>query len=311
VGRWYWETTREGQTISRAGSAVLFATLIFLLSAATAHARPSLGLAETGARADDVVHFSIYGLDGDVNYEVEVDGEWVTDGWGDGVISDAFTMPDLGAGSWTVTVEVKLRGHRKVSGELEYLGRALPVVKTPAPAPAAPEPTAAAQAVPSPAISSPKAIEGSSTAPAVTPQPSPMPHRSYVRRVAYQQKAAHRKTAGAHKPHRTAHRKRARRTRHSARWFARAWLRAFRAAPYPGGRARSGANERRDDGGRIFSLNAIAPHTAALAATAARAGGGGANTAVVAPALLGLAAFTLAGTAVGRRRRLASRSRRD
>jgi hypothetical protein len=57
-------------------------------------------------------------------------------------------------------------------------------------------------------------------------------------------------------------------------------------------------------------LNAIAPHTAGLAANAIRSGDG-ANAAMVVPGFLGLAALLLAGTAVVRRRRLASRPRRD
>jgi hypothetical protein len=293
----------------------LLATLIFSLSATTAHARPSLAIGEAGARAGDVVHFSISGLDGDASYEVEVDDEWVTDGWGDGVISDTFTMPDLGAGSRTVTVDVKLRGRRKLSGELAYLGRSLPVVKTPVvktPAPAAPEPTVAAPAAPAPAISSPKAVEGPSAPSAVTSQPTSVPHRSYLQLLASHRQAArdrtHREAARTNKA-RKSHRKRTHRTRHSARWFARAWLRAFRAAPYPDHQHRSGANGA-EDGGRIFSLNAIAPHTAALAATAVRAGSGGVNAAIVVPALFALAALLLAGTAAARRRRLASRSKR-
>jgi hypothetical protein len=287
------------------------------LSATTAHARPSLGIGEAGARAGDVVHFSVYGLDHDTSYEVEVDDEWVTDGWGDGdVITGTFTMPDLGAGSWTVTVRVKLRGRRNVSGELQYLGRALPVktpvVQTPAPGPAAPQPTVAAQAPSPAAISSPKAVEG----PAALPQSSAPPHRSLVRSITRHRKAhrrtaqrkAHRKAqrrAGrTHDRRRAAHRKHT----HSARWFARAWLRAFRVVPYPAHRPAAGRTE---DGGRIFSLNAIAPRTAELAATAVAAGGGGVDAALTVPALLGLAALALAGTAAGRRRALASRSRRD
>jgi len=78
--------------------------------------------------------------------------------------------------------------------------------------------------------------------------------------------------------------------------------------PYPAHRPAAGRTE---DGGRIFSLNAIAPRTAELAATAVAAGGGGVDAALTVPALLGLAALALAGTAAGRRRALASRSRRD
>ena len=77
--------------------------------------------------------------------------------------------------------------------------------------------------------------------------------------------------------------------------------------PYP----RRGAGAHSGAGVGYVALNAIAPHTAVLAARSVRAGGDGANAAIVVPALLGLAALALAGTAVLRRRRLASRAARD
>ena len=59
-------------------------------------------------------------------------------------------------------------------------------------------------------------------------------------------------------------------------------------------------------GDGLLALNAMAPYTAALAVTPARAGDG-VNAAVVVPALLGLAGLALAATAMVRRRRLSSR----
>jgi hypothetical protein len=308
VGGWCWGTTTEGPAVSRARAAVLFTTVIFLLSAAVAHAQPSLELTESAARAGDLVHFSISGADGSITYALEVDDKQVLEGTG-GAVSDTFTVPDLGDVVRTVTVEAEIRGsdkRKKLKRKLLYLGSALPALGPPAPAPTAAVPAVVPAAPPSTQpIYSPNAIEGPSPAPAVTPRSRRRPRQSRKRRAV----GPPRHVARSEERRRHAHRGHGRRNRDAETRNTRSkrpapWAAPlFETVPEPGARARPG--------GGIFSLNAIAPRTAVLAATTARSGDGGGRAAVVVPALLGLAGLALAGTAVLRRRRLASRPKRD
>src|SRR5207302_6622341 len=184
VGGWHWGTTTEGPAVSRTRAAVLFVSLIFLLSAAAAHARPSFELADSAARAGDVVHFSISGVDVSATYEVAVDAQQVLEDVSGSPVSGTFTVPDLGDAFRTVSVEAEIRGpdkRKKIKRKLEYLGSALPVTGPPAPAipppappPSAPPPSAppvVALGAPSPEpIYPPDAIEETPPAPAATPR---------------------------------------------------------------------------------------------------------------------------------------------
>jgi hypothetical protein len=308
VGGWYRGKTREGPAISRVWSAVFVAVLISLLSAAAAHARPTFELVETSARAGDVVHFYISGVEDSVAYELEVADTHLQDDVDDAgegeVVSGMFTVPDLGDEPWTVTVEVKmwwLDKRRTVKRRLDYLGHPLPDTETAAPA----APSTVADAVQgAPATeptSSPKAPEGTSLVLAPKPQsrrPLQSRKRGATESPRHLQRSAERRR-GAH--HDRDHRNRDVKPRH-------------RPSRYPGrhitqffdGYAESRAGARPRGGNGFFALNAIAPPTAALAGTAARPGGG-ADPSVVVLSLLALAALTLGGTAVLRRRRLVSR----
>jgi hypothetical protein len=287
---WYCGTTREGPAISRARAAVLLTTLTFLLSSATAHAKPTFGLTETSARAGDLVHFTIAGVDGSMSYALEVDGTQVLDGTSDGGVSGTFTVPDLGDESWTVTVDAKIRGagkRKNLQSELQYLGSALPVTDPPAQAPAPAVPVVP-QAAPSPQqIYSPDAVDGTSPAPAVKPRSR---HRRRHTRKRHAIEVPRRVVARSGERRRRAHRRPARRKHDAAARKARSKRAARRTAPLFDGIPVPGGG--------------LAPRPALLVATT---GGRPAHTAIVVPTMLGLAAIALAGTALLRRRRLASR----
>jgi hypothetical protein len=286
------------------GAAVFFSTLTFLLSVAVAHARPSFELTDSTARAGDVVHFSISGVEGwGVAYHLEVGGEDVQDGRDRAAVAGAFTMPDLGDAARTVIVDAQVwwsDNQRKEKRRLEYLGRALPVADVPAPVStvAAGEPPAAPPAEP---ISSAKVLDGTAAAPAAASPSHRRPRQSRERRPAIPQRHAER----SGKRRRSAHRGRDRRKRDATARKRHSKRSARRYKGFFHGYAEPRANGR-PGGDGLLALNAMAPYTAALAVTRARTGGDG-NAALVVPALLGLAGLALAGTAVVRRRRLASR----
>ena len=297
---WYCGTTREGPAISRARAAVLLTTLTFLLSAAVAQASPSFQLTDSSARAGDLVHFSISGIDGSGTYELEVDDTYVLDGTSAGPISGTFAVPDLGDAARTVTVEAKIwaSGRRKnMWSDLEYLGSALPVIEPPAQAP-----TPAAPTAPQPAASpapdyTPNAVDGSPASAVKTRSK----HRRHSRRRRATEPLRHVARNGerrrrAHHGHH--HRRRGAATRHARHKRAgRQTSRLLDGVSKPGTPPQ--ANQHAGPG-------RTAPHTAVLVATGARPGKGMTAAAVV-PALLGFAALVLAGTAVVRRRRLVAR----
>jgi hypothetical protein len=294
--------------ISRARWAVFFATLIFLLSAATAHARPSFELSDAGARAGDLVHFSISEPGGwGVAYHIEIDDEDVLDGRQAGAVSGTFTMPYLGESAKTVLVEGELwwSDHkRKDKRRLEYLGPALP-----APAPPVSAPASTVQSVAPPTAAPPPAY-----APTTAADPSPAPGANSQSRGPARKRGKPRTSETKQSAARTDERrggsqrvrnrkKRAAPRKHRRSKRSRHWKGGFYTGYAEPGQGSTGART------GFFALNAIAPHSAALAAGAARGGKGG-DAAIVVPALLGLAGVTLAGTAVLRRRRLGSRSGR-
>jgi hypothetical protein len=300
--------------ISRARSAVLFATLICLLNvcllgAATAHARPSFELADTGARAGDAVPFSISEPGGwGVAYHLEIGGEDILDGSYAGAVSGTFTMPYLGDSARTVLVDAELwwsDNRRKDKRRLEYLGPALPAPDLPPSAPVSTVQAIAPQAAAPAPGSTPSAASSPSPAAAGPPKPRSegrkraKPHTSKTKHLG--RGTAERRRVG----HRVRNRKRGdavrkhRRSKRSRHW----------KGGYYTGYAEPGQGRPTGRPGGFSALSAIVPPSAALVATAPRRGEG-ANPAVFVPALLGLAGVTLAGTAVLRRRRLASRSRR-
>lgn len=297
-------TTREGPAIPRALAAPVFTTLCILLSAAPACAAdPTFLLAQSEARAGDTVQFSITGTKKRVTYDIEVGGKEVLEGSGsaDGMILGQFTMPDLGASNRTVTVQAEIdepRGTTVTRRKLQYLLPAAPeplVSAPPATAPG-PAPVVAQQAVPllpKPAHAIP---------PAAAPvSPAPVGKRSS--RAPRQARGEPRVTSRNRGPKRHVVVKQ-RRAKHRAKH--RTKRRAARTAPLFDGIRESGSGPEsaaQDDGPGFLSMNAIAPPTSVLSA----ARGDGLNAAVMVPALLGLVALAIAGTAL-LRKRLTARS---
>jgi hypothetical protein len=276
-------------------------TLTFLLSVSTAHAKPAFGLTESSARAGDLVHFTISGVDGGVTYALEVDDTEVVEGTGDGGVSGTFTVPDLGDAVRTVTVDAKIRGsgrRKSLQSELEYLGSALPLTG-PLPAPPPAVPVVSQEVPPSEPSYSPDAIERTSPAPAVTRRSS---HRRRESRKRHAIEPA-RHVARSGERRRRAHRRRDRRHHGAAARKTRSKRAAEPATPLSDGVPVPGGPAQRP------GAEPLAP-SPALVAMGARAGDAG-GTAVMVPALLGLGALALAGTAVLRRRRLVSRRGRD
>jgi VTC domain-containing protein len=124
---------RRSLTVLVLVGAMAFAT-------AVAEAEPSFVLSESSARPGEAVHFSISGIDDAVSYALEVDGDELIEGRapGDGSIAGAFTMPNLGETSRTVTVEVQITQ----SDETTRRQRSLTYLPPQAPAPSGPEPAA-------------------------------------------------------------------------------------------------------------------------------------------------------------------------
>jgi hypothetical protein len=287
-----------GLAVSRARSAVFFATLVTVLSAAPAQARPNAELAESVARAGDVVHFSISGATGGVSYDVYVDHDWVQDGDG---LSGSFVVPDLGDDAWTVDVGIVIwsNGRRTVERELEYLGQALPVRTPTTPALPAPAPEAASQADAAPVPAAPPAIDRASTNPGAG---APVrPHGSRGRHD--RQSPRHAASGDAHQ--RAAHGALDHRPRHAVGKHRKHGRHRI-VCPCRFGPLTGGAKAR-PSLGEYSALGSIEPHAAALAAKSVATAGGGLSAAAAVPALLALAAIALTGTAVARRRHLASR----
>jgi hypothetical protein len=292
-------------------------TLFVLTGGGTAHAHPGFAVVEQQARAGDTVHFSITGARNRVNYEIEVADREVVQGSATGtLITGEFTMPALGESARTFKVEAEMyeSGKKtKVKPKIEYLGLALP---RPEPArveePAAP--VALPNALPAPNVPAPASAHESAPAPAAAPATTAAPvsparavrrgtrraRRTDTRR--HTRARPHRAEAGGLKPHRGRHARKTRKTRSRRGPHART-APLFDGVPEPG----SGSFDPGSVKG-FSALNAILPPTVTVAgATADNAAGADPPVALLVPGLLGLAALTLAGTALHRRRTLRRR----
>jgi hypothetical protein len=281
--------------------------LISLLSAAPAHARPSFQLEQTSARAGDAVRFTISNVNGwGVAYHLELAGADLQNGRGANAIAGTFRMPDLGEGARYVALDAYLwwaNTSRRVQTTVHYLGPRPPDPPAPAPPPTLTKPDVVSQPAPGPS-SSP-----SSSAPAAKGPPSShaRPKAERRRGHARTRRAAGKKrsTASKDKGSRRAHRARDRHRRKAAAKHRRSKRSMRGAGPFlngfqgPGG---SNAADADDSSGQKPS-----PRPTVL--TASRDSGIGASTVV--PVALTLAALGLVGSAVMRRRRLASRGDRS
>jgi hypothetical protein len=274
------------------------------MSAGVAHADPSFVVAESQARAGDVVHFTISGADGKLTYDIEVDDRDVLKGSGKGVIAGQFTMPDLGSKAKSVTVEAEMRdedGDEEDKRKLQYLGQALPVE------PPAPEPQAAAPAAPQPAPaaapSAPAAAAPAAPAKAVgKPSKAKRRHARKRRHKARQRSRSTRKSKSTTPVH-TQKRTRSEAV-HVQRKAASKRRPAPRRAPLFNGvpEADTGGSSAAD--GTAGKKPKTKPPTALVTnAVANRDNPGEPATAILIPGVLGLIGFILAGATVLRQRR--------
>jgi hypothetical protein len=251
------------------------------------------------------VHFSISEVGGRVTYVLNVGDRQVLQSAGNDGAAGTFTVPYLGDGARTVSVEADIWApdkRKKVKRKLDYLGSAPPV--TAPPATASPAAAALEEEAPTSAPSSPEAIEGSPPVPAVTPGASPQPPSSPLPRSSAERRPIEplRKAAHGGKEGRRANPPSERRARAANPDRIRSSHRHHRA------RGLSDIN----DSGRMYHPKTSAPRSVVLDSSGARLGdlGEGRHSAFLVLALLGLAALALAATALLRRRRLASRAAR-
>jgi hypothetical protein len=278
----------------RSGFAATFLGLALLLAgSASAQADPGFRLTESAAKPGDTVHFSISDADDVTSYTIEVAGRTVTQGANRrrDDISGAFTMPELGGSTRMVAVEARMKEPdetTKVSRALQYLAPPAPApVQPPAPAP---EPPAAPQPAPAAQPAHPPLPEAS---PAYEPPHATQPAKPVSRRSApHRPESARRTRTRTRRAVSRNRRKPARRTRKR---------RAPRTAALFDGVPES---TRGDAAAGRRSLNAIVPPTAVLTSATADPDAGGVAAAVLVPALLGLLALVIAGTALLRHRRV-------
>jgi len=291
--------TRDGTAIRRARAGVFFSALIFSMSAAAAHADPSFVLAESQARAGDVVHFSITGADDRVTYEVEVADREVLEGEADadgGVISGQFTVPHLGGTARSVEVEAEIRepdDRTTVTRKLQYLGPALPP-----PAPAGPQPAAAPVVPQQTAVAPAPAHIPAATETTASPAPA-VKHRS--KRVQRRHRRRARRTDERQGESRRSSNKRAKRGSHAKP--TRTKRHTPRTAPLFDGVPEpdtGGYSAGPDEGS---SAREAGPPAAVLTTPVASRDGGEPAAAILVPGLLGLAGFILAAATLLRRRR--------
>jgi hypothetical protein len=274
------------------------------MSAAVAHADPSFVVAESQARAGDVVHFTISGADGKLTYDIEVDDRDVLKGSGKGVIGGQFTMPDLGSKAKSVTVEAEMRdedGDEEDKRKLQYLGQALPVE------PPAPEPQAAPPAAPQPApAAAPSApVAAAPAAPAKSVGKPSKGKRRHVRKRRHKSRERSRSTSKAKSKPRAHTQTRTRREAGpvprkttSKRRPAPRRAPLFNGVPEPDTGGFSAARGTAAKEGRPKPPTALVTNPVAN-----RDNPGEPATAILIPGVLGLIGFILAGATVLRQRR--------
>ena len=254
-----------------------------------------------------MVHFSISDIDEDETYVLEIGGRRLAEGSGNDAeeVAGQFTMPDLGGGERKVTVEAEIGDRddrddtKTVKRKLRYLGAPAPApaIAAPppvqaAPIPAAPPPAAVTPA-PTQALTAPEAPASRATADRTRSKRAP--RRARKRRTTERRPVESRRDASPVKRAKTKSGKvnaKPKRKRDRARTAP-----LFDGVPES---SRSSAAPGRSNGSS--GLNAVAPPTA-LTRAATDGAYAGPAAAVLVPALLGLAALALVGTALLRSRR--------
>lgn len=274
-----------------------------LLTAGSAQARPSFDLGTSSARAGDVVHFGISGVDGwGVAYHLELAGEDLLGGRSKNSVAGTFTMPDLGEEAITVNLDAWLRWSdtkARTKRSLEYRGPALP------PAPPAPPPGTVPAGLP---LAPPVSEQGDSPAPgpgsSPSKQASPKPHGARRKaRTRHHTTSKPSSAASGGERLRATRRVRGRHARDTAARHRRSKQSLRRIAPLrDGGGASAGEGPAHDQ-------NASTQNAPRVAIAAPRRGlHDGIDASIVVPALFTLGGLKLLGVAVLRRRWLASRS---
>jgi hypothetical protein len=269
-----------------------------LLSAAPACADPTFLLTRPEARAGDTIGFSIAAVKKHMTYDIAVGGQEVLNGNGSagGVITGQFTMPDLGAPSRTVTVQARIDARHGTTVALRTLQYLLPALSEPHVNP--PPATGPAAAPAGLQQAAPTRAEPAHTVPAATLPAAPAP-AGESSAPASKGAATEPRTAGRNRSPRQNVVVEKTPARHRA--THRTKRRAARNAPLFDGLPESssgGSGSPAQNDAPGLSPHATAPPTSVL--TRARADR--LTAAVIVPALLGLAAIALAGTALLRKR---------
>jgi hypothetical protein len=253
-----------------------------------------------------VVHFSISDIDEDETYVLEIGDRRLAEGSGTDAeeVSGQFTMPDLGGGERTVTVEAEI-GERDdtttVKRTLRYLGALTPALAIAGPSPA---PTAPVPAAPTPSAGTPEPTHATTTPDSPASRgPADRTRSKRGRRHARKRRATERRLSPPRRAESRRHSsavKRAKRRKEKAKPKRE----RARTAPLFDGvpeSSRASAAPSRSTGSS--GLKAVAPPTAALTRAATDGAYAGPAAAVLVPMLLGLAALALVGTALLRSRR--------
>ena len=273
------------------------------MCAGTAHARPTLDVWPESARAGDVVHLGIWGVDGwGVAYHLELGGENVLDGRNADYVNTTFTMPDLGQDASSVTLDATLwfgDSRTRVQQTLDYRGPALPAADPPAPSHGSTGPADAPAVAPAPQHGQSPAPSAGGKAPphAVTPK-SHAPH-GHAR--THHTAKPERHATSKREQHRKAHHRARDRHKHKAAKHRRSLRPAGPTGPFLKG----------FDGPGAESADSESPANGANAAKPSVLTSGGLydslTAALAIPAALTAAALILVASALLRRRRLLRR----
>jgi len=247
------------------------------------------------ARAGDVVHVGIWGVDGwGVAYHLELGGNDLLDGRSSDYVNTTFTMPDLGENARTVSLDTTLwwgetRTHAQQA--VEYRGPALPA-DPPAPSAGSTAPASTPLAAPSPQHGrSPAPVAGNSPSHSAIPKSQRRPGHAHHRDTADSQRHATAKAKRRADGHR-----RDRHKRRTAAKHRRSARPAGHTEPFLSGFA-GPAESASDPAG---SKGAGRPRVTFTARSALDS----MSAALAIPGALTAAALTLVGLALLRRRRL-------
>ena len=279
-------------------AAALSSTLL-LLAAASAHANPSLQVAEPEAKAGQTVHFSISEAERGARYVLQIGEEQVAreKARGRHGVSGEFAMPNLGDVTKAVTLQARASKHHDDDDDDDEATTLTHTLLYVAP------PTASAAPVVAPLAVALVPAPASEAAPALLPSAQTQPAPSGPGGVRRRQRSPGPREDGRAREQRRSdvrHLSR-RRTKRKSRQRTASGLRYVlgsggAADPLWSGEPTNGSTS-------IPRVNAAPRATITPSSKIIGGGKGGASIAVMIPALLALAALALATVAVVRRRR--------